>query len=172
MKTLILGGVKSGKSRYAESLASCSYNPVCFIATAQAHDTEMLTRIERHKAGRDSQWQVIEEPLRLAKALSQADSNQCVIVDCLTLWMSNLLMLENDHFLAEQQQALLEAAANMSNRLIFVSNETNMGVMPLGELTRRYCDEMGLLHQQLAAQCDSVVLMVAGLCHPLKMPDS
>ncbi|ASJ71351.1 bifunctional adenosylcobinamide kinase/adenosylcobinamide-phosphate guanylyltransferase [Granulosicoccus antarcticus] len=168
MKTLILGGVKSGKSRYAEQLASTSETPVTVIATATADDPEMQIRIARHQADRNSHWQVVEEPLALASAISSIGTGQCILVDCLTLWITNLLLHPDTQRLAKEKNALLETLDNCENRLIIVSNETNMGIVPMGELSRRYCDEVGLLHQSLAAQSDEVVLVIAGLSHHLK----
>lgn len=162
--SLILGGVRSGKSRYAQSLAEASSVPVVYIATATADDVEMQTRIEKHRAERPADWLLVEEPIALAKALQHhAAQDRCLIVDCLTLWLTNLLLLEKDAELEWQREALLKIAGSLPGRIIFVSNEVNMGVVPMGQLSRRFCDEAGLLHQALAAQCEQVVLMVAGL---------
>lgn len=169
MKTLILGGVKSGKSRLAEKLALESGLAVSYIATAKPGDEEMKSRIKAHKIRRPSQWTVIEEPVALARVLEeQAEANRCVIVDCLTLWLTNLLVASDDSLLVKECEALVSTLAEMPGEIIFVSNETNMGIMPLGELTRRYCDEAGQLHQQLAGICDRVVITVAGLPQVLK----
>ncbi len=168
-KTLILGGVRSGKSRLAERLAIDSGLPVTYIATAEANDQEMSQRIAAHRIRRPEHWTVIEEPLELAASLSsQGDTHQCVIVDCLTLWLTNCLMATDTDVLSDQKQALLTVLPTFTDKIILVSNETNMGVMPLGELTRRYCDEAGRLHQDLATICDQVILTVAGLPHSLK----
>ncbi|MGQ7847912.1 bifunctional adenosylcobinamide kinase/adenosylcobinamide-phosphate guanylyltransferase [Granulosicoccus sp. 3-233] len=168
MKSLILGGVKSGKSRHAEQLATDSGLPVTVIATATADDTGMQARIARHQAERNPQWQLVEEPLLLGRAITGVNTQHCVLVDCLTLWLTNLLMLENEATLRQELQALQTAVDTCGSRLIMVSNETSMGIVPMGELSRRYCDEAGLLHQAMAQRCDEVVLMVAGLCHRLK----
>lgn len=177
MKYLILGGVKSGKSRYAENLAqntaiNCGTEAITFIATAQALDEEMAKRIARHKSDRPAGWAVIEEPLALGAALrslaSEASDENVVLIDCLTLWLTNLLMLEDDEKSAELRADFLDAVSDFPGRLILVSNETNMGITPLGKISRRYCDEAGLLHQSLAQQCDQVELIVAGLAMPLK----
>lgn len=168
MKSLILGGVKSGKSRHAEQLAADSARPVTVIATATADDVGMQKRIVRHRAERNPSWAVVEEPLLLGKAINETDDDHCILVDCLTLWLTNLLMLENETRLNTELQALQAAVETCANRLIMVSNETSMGVVPMGELSRRYCDEAGLLHQAMARECDEVVLMIAGLCHRLK----
>lgn len=169
MKTLILGGVRSGKSRLAESIAVESGLPVIYIATATALDDGMQTRIKKHRSHRPKNWLVIEEPIQLAAALSKhAATGYCVLVDCLTLWLTNLLMDEDPTMLEQEREALLAALPSLQGEIIMVSNETNMGVMPLGELSRTYCDEAGQLHQLLAQTCDRVILTVAGLPQVLK----
>lgn len=170
MQALILGGARSGKSRYAENLALQSGQEVLYIATAQAHDAEMQTRIEHHRARRPSHWQTVEEPLALAAALQQhARPERLLLVDCLTLWLTNLLCLDdNGQRLQTETKTLLEYLPQLPGDLLLVSNEVGLGVVPLGELTRRYVDEAGRLHQQLAAQLDTVTFMVAGLPLTLK----
>ena len=168
-KTLILGGVRSGKSRLAERLAGDSGLPVTYIATATAQDDEMRARIAAHRARRPDHWDLVEEPLRLATVLtSHAAPGRCVLVDCLTLWLTKLLTTEDTHALERERAALLEALPRLPGQIILVSNETNMGVTPLGELSRRYCDTAGQLHQELARVCDRVMLTVAGLPQVLK----
>jgi len=167
--SLILGGVKSGKSALAERVASATKLNVTYIATATADDLAMQQRIKHHQQGRPADWYTIEEPIQLAEQLQKyCIDNQCVLVDCLTLWLTNLLMTDNDMLLKTEISALLSVLPNIKGELILVSNETNMGIMPLGDLTRRYCDEIGLLHQAIAALSDTVVLTVAGLPHILK----
>ncbi|WP_312272295.1 bifunctional adenosylcobinamide kinase/adenosylcobinamide-phosphate guanylyltransferase [Pseudomonas sp.] len=169
MKELILGGARSGKSRLAEKLATDSGLDVIYIATAQAWDGEMRTRIAQHADRRPVEWRLVEEPLYLAAVLrAHASAGRCLLVDCLTLWLTNLLMAEDATMLARERAALLEALPELPGHIILVSNETGMGVVPLGELTRRYVDEAGWLHQALAEQCDRVVLTVAGLPMTLK----
>lgn len=169
MKTLILGGVRSGKSRLAENMAIDSGLPVTYIATASAGDDEMRARITAHRARRPATWFLVEEPFKLAATLrTHATPDRCVLVDCLTLWLTNLLTDEGDGLLERERAALLDVLPTLPGRVILVSNETNMGVTPLGELSRRYCDEAGRLHQDLARICDRVVLTVAGLPHILK----
>jgi adenosylcobinamide kinase/adenosylcobinamide-phosphate guanylyltransferase len=169
VKTLILGGVRSGKSRLAERLAVESGLRVTYIATATAGDDEMRARIAAHRARRPDDWHLIEEPVRLATALqAHATAGHCILVDCLTLWLTNLLMAEDSCSLERERAALRDVLPGLPGQLILVSNETNMGVMPLGELTRRYCDEAGRLHQDLAQLCERVILTVAGLPHILK----
>ncbi|QQZ40592.1 bifunctional adenosylcobinamide kinase/adenosylcobinamide-phosphate guanylyltransferase [Pseudomonas sp. SK3(2021)] len=169
MLQLILGGARSGKSRLAEKLAGESGLAVTYIATSQALDGEMNQRIEHHRERRPTEWALIEEPLELARVLREAASaERCLLVDCLTLWLTNLLLLEDARRLASEREALLQCLASLPGEIIFVSNETGMGVVPLGELTRRYVDEAGWLHQALAERCQRVVLTVAGLPLTLK----
>ncbi len=164
MKQLILGGVRSGKSRLAEQQAQASGLPVTYIATATAQDEEMRARIAHHQAQRPPHWQLVEEPLALAATLQQhAAPERCLLVDCLTLWLTNLLCLEDEVRLRQEVDALLAVLPQLPGTLILVSNETGMGVVPLGELTRRYCDEAGRLHQAVAARCEQVTMIVAGL---------
>ncbi len=170
MKTLILGGVRSGKSRLAERLAADSGKPVTYIATAMARDdSEMAARIAAHQARRPIGWTLVEEPIALAAALqAHARSGGCVLVECLTLWLTNLLVDTDAAALAREQAALLAALDELPGDLILVGNETGMGIVPLGELTRRYCDAAGRLHQDIAARCERVLLTVAGLPLALK----
>lgn len=169
MLQLILGGARSGKSRLAEKLATDSRLPVTYIATSQPLDGEMNERVAQHRARRPAEWALMEEPLALARVLrDNAGSGQCLLVDCLTLWLTNLLMLDNLEQLNAERDALLECVGALPGEIIFVSNETGMGVVPLGELTRRYVDEAGWLHQALAERCQRVVLTVAGLPLTLK----
>lgn len=168
MKTLVLGGVRSGKSRFAEALAATK-SEVGYIATAEAGDAEMRTRIEAHRARRPSSWRSHEETLRLASLLAeQARADGCLLVDCLSLWLTNLLLADDTDGMEREIDAFLDFLPQCPGELILVSTESNLGVVPMGELSRRYCDRIGLLHQQVAAHCDCVVLIVAGLPHYLK----
>ncbi|WP_313089095.1 bifunctional adenosylcobinamide kinase/adenosylcobinamide-phosphate guanylyltransferase [Pseudomonas sp.] len=169
MIDLILGGARSGKSRLAERLAGNSGLPVTYIATSQALDDEMAARIAMHRAQRPPSWALVEEPLALASVLrEQADVERCLLVDCLTLWLTNLLLLDDPARLAAERDDLLACLAELPGRLLLVSNETGLGVVPLGELSRRYVDEAGWLHQALAERCERVVFTVAGLPMILK----
>ncbi len=169
MKELILGGVRSGKSRLAEQHAQASGLEVLYIATATAGDAEMQQRIAHHQQQRPSTWSLIEEPLMLAKVLQQqAREDRCLLVDCLTLWLTNLLLSDDVSMLARERDALLEQLKNLPGHIILVSNETGMGIVPEAKLARRFGDEAGRLHQQLAQRCDRVILTVAGLPHVLK----
>jgi len=166
---LILGGARSGKSLFAERLAAESGLAVTYIATSQALDGEMTERIAHHRERRPVQWSLVEEPLQLARVLrEQAAPQRCLLVDCLTLWLTNLLMLEDAARLAEARDALPECLPELPGRIILVSNETGLGVVPLGELTRRYVDEAGWLHQAVADRAQRVTFMVAGLPMTLK----
>ncbi len=169
MLELILGGARSGKSRFAERLAAESGLAVTYIATSQALDGEMTERIAHHRERRPAHWTLVEEPLQLARVLcEQAAPQRCLLVDCLTLWLTNLLMLDDAARLAEARDALLECLPELPGRIILVSNETGLGVVPLGELTRRYVDEAGWLHQAVADRAHRVTFMVAGLPMTLK----
>jgi len=169
MLELILGGARSGKSRFAERLAAESGLSVAYIATSQALDGEMTERIAHHRERRPAHWALVEEPLQLARVLrEQAAAERCLLVDCLTLWLTNLLMLDDAARLAEERDALLECLDGLPGRILLVSNETGLGVVPLGELTRRYVDEAGWLHQAVAQRTQRVTFMVAGLPMTLK----
>lgn len=169
MLQLILGGARSGKSRLAERLALESALPVTYIATSQPLDGELNERVALHRQRRPAHWRLIEEPLGLARVLREnAAADACLLVDCLTLWLTNLLMLEDAERLQVEREALLSSLAQLPGEIIFVSNETGLGIVPLGELTRRYVDEAGWLHQTLAERCQRVVLTVAGLPLTLK----
>ena len=169
MKTLILGGIKSGKSHLAEQLATDTCQSITLIATATAQDDEMRTRIEKHRNSRPSHWVVIEEPIEAGRALDENDNvAKCVVLDCLTLWLTNLLLLQDEETFLLERASLMQAVKSFSSSLIIVSNETSMGIVPMGELSRRYCDEIGMIHQELAGLSETVILTVAGLPHFLK----
>lgn len=170
--TLILGGVRSGKSRLAERLARESGREVVYVATAGARDdAEMHARIDAHRERRPAAWRTVEAPLQLASALAAHDAlGRCLLVDCLTLWLTNLLCAGDEAQLARERDALIERLPTLRADVVLVANETSLGVVPLGELTRRFLDEAGVLHQRVAALCDRVLLTVAGLPLRLKEP--
>lgn len=169
MIQLILGGARSGKSRLAEQIVQQMNQPAFYIATAQAWDTEMQARISHHQNQRPSDWTLIEEPIYLADALMKIDAdNQVILVDCLTLWMSNLLMQADPLLQMHQCQKLLDILPRLKSDLVLVSNETGLGVVPLGEITRKFVDESGRLHQQLGQIAEKVVFCVAGFPMILK----
>ena len=164
MRELILGGVRSGKSRLAEQHALASGLQVVYVATAQARDAEMQRRVAEHQVRRPDNWLSVEAGKNLAEVLQrEAAAQRCLLVDCLTLWLTQLLCDAGEHELRRECAALLAVLPHLPGQVVLVSNETNMGIVPLGELSRRYCDEAGRLHQQVAALCERVILMVAGL---------
>lgn len=169
MKQLILGGARSGKSSLAEQLAETYGDNIAYIATANPafNDDEMAVRIAKHKQQRPSHWQSIESPITLADTLKRLTNVDCILVDCLTLWLSNCLFEAN---WPEQRQALLDSLKNFSGNLIMVSNEVGMGVVPLGEISRQFVDESGFLHQAVAKHCDRVIFTAAGLPLVMKGP--
>lgn len=181
MIRFILGGARSGKSAYAETLAKYSEQQggkIFYIATAKSHissvmaeyseetvDTEMLSRIQRHQADRPAHWKTIECPLYLADCLQHLDAQQhCLLIDCLTLWTLNLL--ESD-CLEKEKKALLSLLPTLKSEVILVSNEVGLGVVPMGKLTRCFVDELGWLHQDVAKSADEVMFVTAGL--PMKL---
>lgn len=171
MKQLILGGARSGKSTLAERLATESSEEVTYIATAALtqNDVAMEQRIRVHRDRRPDTWQLIEEPLNLAQALTlNCGTGRFLIVDCLTLWLSNILLLDEGRHFKQQTTALLSVLPELQGNLILVSNEVGLGIVPLGEISRRFQDESGWLHQQVAKLCDRVILTVAGLPLTLK----
>lgn len=155
----MLGGARSGKSRHAEALITRLPPPWVYIATAQAFDDEMRARIVEHRGRRAAGWRTIEAPLALADALRDA-GDAPVLVDCLTLWLSNLMLADADLDAAE---AAFDAALNRAAPTVLVSNEVGLGIVPDNALARRFRDQAGRLHQRLAARADRVVLTVAGL---------
>ena len=164
MRELILGGIRSGKSRLAEQHAHASGLQVMYVATAQVRDAEMQRRVAEHQARRPDSWLLVEAGQNLAEILQrEASAQRCVLVDCVTLWLTQLLCDATEAELHRECAALLKALPQLPGQIILVSNETNMGIVPMGELSRRYCDEAGRLHQQIAALCERVILMVAGL---------
>ena len=192
---LIIGGARSGKSSLAESYAKSSNLPVTYIATAQAFDREMQQRIAQHQAERPAHWQLVESPLLLAKTIESVVENSqqdiCILVDCLTLWLSNSLCKPNvetgytsecnlDYWQQEKQQFLAQLesiklhSSNEKQRveIILVSNEVGHGIVPMGELSRQFVDQAGWLHQAIAKVADNVEFVMAGLPLSLKSPEA
>jgi len=169
MKQLILGGARSGKSKMAERLATESGSEVLYIATATSGDGEMAERIAKHRERRPDHWLLNEEPLRLATTLQQQSrEGRCILVDCLTLWLTNIMFTDDGKHFQTEMNALLEVLPKLPGEIIMVSNEVGMGIVPMGEMSRQFQDESGLLHQNVAVICDRVILTVAGLPHILK----
>lgn len=162
--TLFLGGARSGKSRLAQSEAEACDGPLVYIATAEAGDTEMAQRIARHRADRDARWTTVECPVALADAIV-AQSDRVVLVDCLTLWLSNLML--GGHDLGRHRRALIKAIADRRAPLFVVSNEVGLGLVPETPLGRAFRDAAGRLNQEVAAATREVLFVAAGL--PLRM---
>jgi adenosylcobinamide kinase / adenosylcobinamide-phosphate guanylyltransferase len=176
MLELILGGARSGKSALAVKRAVASACPVIFIATAQPGDEEMRERIERHRRERPAEWITYEEPVRLAAALRTITPGAFLVIDCLTLWIANVLFpiahaaapgVDEAGWLREREQ-LLQALRELSADAVLVSNELGLGLVPETPVGRRFRDEQGRLNQQLAALCDRVTFVAAGLPLTLK----
>ena len=179
-RTLVFGGARSGKSAYAERLAAPSGKEVVYIATAAAGDAEMSARIAQHRAQRPQHWHTVEEPVALAAALASWRAPQrLVLVDCLTLWLSNLMFSDGTQYpdvgtielparFHEQRAALLDELAADRGDVVLVSNEVGMGIVPWGAVSRSYADEAGRLNQSVAAVCDRVAFVAAGLPLMLK----
>lgn len=159
--TLVLGGARSGKTAWALARAEAAGGRRVMIATAQALDAEMADRIARHRADRGEAWTTVEAPLELAGAVAALGPGEVGVVDCLTLWLSNLMHAEAD--LGAAFAALEASVAACPARLMLVSNEVGQGIVPDNALARRFRDEAGRLHQRLAARCDEAVMVVAGL---------
>jgi len=164
----VIGGARSGKSRYAEALITRSPKPWVYIATAEARDDEMAARIAAHRARREGGWQTIEAPHQLSEALGAAPQGAAVLVDCLTLWLSNVMeaKFDMDKIFAGLERAL----AARAGATVLVSNEVGLGIVPDNALARSFRDLQGVLNQRLAAQAPRVVMMVAGIPIAVKSP--
>ena len=159
--TFVLGGARSGKSRFAESLCQV---PRSYIATAQAFDEEMSARIAKHRGDRGAAWTTMEAPLDLLSALRAAKGD--VLLDCLTLWLTNLVMAERD--VESEIKALVQHLQHMPNKVVIVSNELGLGLVPEHGLSRRFRDLHGQMNQRVATIADCAVFMVAGLPQVIK----
>jgi adenosylcobinamide kinase/adenosylcobinamide-phosphate guanylyltransferase len=167
--TLVLGGARSGKSRHAERLVLESGLAPVYVATGEALDDEMAARIARHRARRGSIWRTVEEPLDLAGALlKECDRGRAVLVDCLTLWLTNLMVAERP--VSAEMRRLVELLSALPGMLVLVSNEVGLGVVPSDAMARAFIDHAGWLHQSIAERADIVVFMTAGLPLHLKAP--
>jgi adenosylcobinamide kinase/adenosylcobinamide-phosphate guanylyltransferase len=164
---LVIGGARSGKSSYAERQALESGLAVTYVATSEVRDAEMAERIAHHRNRRPAEWRTIEEPLLLADTLCRAAATDaCVVVDCLTLWLTNVLLGERQ----EEIDRLLGALPGLPGRILLVSNEVGWGIVPENALARRFRDEQGRLNQRIAAIATDVTLVAAGL--PLSLKSS
>ncbi len=167
--TLNLGGVRSGKSRHGETLVERQPGASIYLATAEAGDAEMAARIAAHRARRGDRWTTVEAPLDLVGALErETGPGRAVLVDCLTLWLSNLMGAGRD--VARECAGLIAALPGLSGPIVFVSNEVGQGIVPDNAAARAFADHAGRLHQDLAAVADHVVFMTAGLPADLKTP--
>lgn len=179
-RTLIFGGARSGKSAHAEKLAAEAGLEVLYIATAQAGDAEMAARIEHHRRQRDQRWSTLEEPLALGDAIARWSAPQrLLLVDCLTVWLSNLLFSQPRDFpevgaveppaiFHAQCERMLQALEQAAGDVILVSNEVGMGIVPQGAVSRWFVDEAGRLNQAIAARCERAIWVAAGLPLMLK----
>lgn len=177
---LVLGAARSGKTRYALSVATALAQSrdaqVVYVATAEPRDPEMQQRILRHRQERPSQWHTLETPRHLARALSDIPDDKVVVVDCLTLWLSNALLadfvdeapLDALPTWSEECKELMQHLARARHSIIFVSNEVGAGIVPLAPVARRFQDEQGWLNQAVASVCERVTLVVAGIPWPIK----
>ena len=163
--TLVLGGARSGKSHYAEELIARHSAPWIYIATAQAFDDEMRVRIAEHQARRNGDWRTIEAPTDLADAIARA-ATQPVLIDCLTLWLTNLML--GHHDIPAATSSLEAALGERRGPTVLVSNEVGLGLVPETPLGRSFRDEAGRLNQRMAARADHVLFMIAGLPMTLK----
>lgn len=164
--TLVLGGARSGKSRFAENLITAAEHGT-YIATAEARDSEMQVRIDRHQKRRGPSWRTIEAPLDLVGALSMAEAKGFpVLVDCLTLWLSNLM--EADRDIAGETDSLISRLSGIRCPVVMVSNEVGQGIVPSNPLARRFRDHAGLLNQAIAAHADRAYFVTAGIPTQLK----
>ena len=161
---LITGGVRSGKSQYAEQRAGQLGARQLYVATAEAKDEEMAQRIAEHRKRRGNQWLTIEEPLELTETLlDQRGKTDCALVDCLTLWISNLLIRSDETYVKEKVEHLLEILPLLDFHLVFVTNEIGWGIVPNNALARKFRDVLGWTNQRIAQAADEIVLMVAGV---------
>ncbi|MFT2111239.1 bifunctional adenosylcobinamide kinase/adenosylcobinamide-phosphate guanylyltransferase [Marinomonas sp. 2405UD68-3] len=169
MKHLVLGGVRSGKSDFAENWIKTLSNEnkaatMTYIATSQAWDEEMSERILAHQLKRSDKWSLIEEPLLLSKAIETVNKQDSyLIIECITLWLTNLLCLDDDARLESEKRQFLSSLERFQGSLVIVSGEVGLGIMPMNALARRFADELGSLNQMLATLCQQVTFVSAGL---------
>ncbi len=164
---LVLGGARSGKSTYAEGLVRAASNSPVYLATARAGDEEMRARIEAHQRQRGTDWLTVEEPLALVNTLrAEALGERAILVDCLTLWLSNLMIADAD--IEIESKALADCARDLPVPVVFVSNEVGQGIVPENKMARDFRDHAGRLHQLMANACDEVWFVTAGLPQKLK----
>ena len=164
--TMVIGGAASGKSEFAETLVYSSGLSKIYLATGQAHDNEMTAKIIRHRKARGNGWRTIEAPLDLSDTLASTTSEDIVLLDCATIWLTNHLLAETDLPTAEKK--LLEQLANCKSPVVVVTNEVGSGIVPDNVMSRRFREVQGMFNQSLAARCGLVVSVIAGLPMVLK----
>ncbi|MEQ9259545.1 MAG: bifunctional adenosylcobinamide kinase/adenosylcobinamide-phosphate guanylyltransferase [Roseovarius sp.] len=164
--SLVLGGAASGKSAFAESLVSRTGRPLVYLATAEAHDDEMREKVARHQRLRGQGWRTIEEPLDVGRTLAAISGDSAVLLDCATMWLSNVMLAEMD--LEEAEAGLMAGLALCAAPVVIVSNEVGLSVVPENALARRFREAQGRLNQKLAAKAGLVVNVIAGLPQVLK----
>ncbi len=162
---LITGGARSGKSHFAESTTLSLGQPAIYIATAEAHDDEMAARISQHQSRRGAEWKTISEPIALCRALRDSDGGPPRLVDCLTLWLTNLMLSDRDW--QADVDALVDLIPQLKAPVIFVTNEVGLGIVPDNALARAFRDAAGATNQRVAEACDELWFCIAG--HPLKV---
>lgn len=171
IKTLILGGARSGKSQLAEDMAKRGGREVHYVATAEIWDEEMRQRVLAHQAQRPEHWPTHHAPNELTQTLvEQAHESRCLLVDCLTLWLSNQLLRDDEVQRQKAISELLEALPSLPGQILLVSNEVGLGIVPEHPLGRRFRDEAGRLHQRIASLCDQVIFTVSGMPLVMKAP--
>jgi adenosylcobinamide kinase / adenosylcobinamide-phosphate guanylyltransferase len=180
IRTFMLGAARSGKTKHAillaQSLSSKFDSDVVYVATAQALDPEMTKRIQAHRAERPPSWTTLEAPTQLAQLLASVDRKTVIVIDCLTLWLSNALLADFDESRPTdalptwqlESTAFLQWLAKFDGSVVLVSNEVGAGIVPMSTIARRFQDEQGRLNQAVAAICDNVTLVVAGIALPIK----
>ncbi|MEO1018371.1 MAG: bifunctional adenosylcobinamide kinase/adenosylcobinamide-phosphate guanylyltransferase [Pseudomonadota bacterium] len=168
--TLVLGGARSGKSRHAEALLEATSANLIYLATATARDAEMTARITQHRQRRGDRWRTIEEPIAIAQLLQKFSEQDAALVDCLTLWLTNLMMAKRD--IETESTKLLDALQASPASIVLVSNEVGLGGVSMNAMARAFTDHAGILHQRIAAIADRVIFMAAGLPLILKSPAS
>ncbi len=164
--TLVLGGAASGKSAFAEGLITQAGNCPTYVATAQVYDDEMAEKVARHRETRGPSWHTIEEPIEIAKAVATAPAGQPILIDCATLWLTNLILGDLD--VAAHSAALVASVRKTANPVVIVSNEVGQGIVPDNALSRQFRNAQGTLNQQIAQEADLVVAVIAGLPLVLK----
>ncbi len=167
--TFITGGQKSGKSNFALKLAEAQSDKLCYVATALTMDDEMKDRVRRHKAERSSKWQVVEESINIADAVrANKDDYDVFLVDCMTLWMSNLMMTTDDDGIVDMVNDFINTVRTFNAHVIIISNEVGYGIIPENKVARRFIDLSGKVNQMIAQGSDDVFLMTAGIGQKIK----